>query len=167
MPIQEKNQRSNKAGRRPSKRRADSRPEAEFEQKLVDIARVTRVTKGGKRLTFRACVVIGNEKNQVAYGVAKGADVTIAIDKAVTQAKKRLIKPRNVGGTIPYEIVAKFKSSQVKIRPGKAGRGIIAGGVVRTVFEMAGYHDIVAKMIGSKNKINNVKAVYNALKSIQ
>jgi small subunit ribosomal protein S5 len=135
----------------------------EFEQKLVDLARVTRVTRGGKRLSFRACVVIGDEKTKVGYGVSKGADVQIAINKAVTQAKKSLIKPKIVEGTLPHEMKIKYKAARIMLRPGKAGRGIIAGGVVRTMLEMAGYKDAVAKIYGSKNKINNVKAVYEAL----
>ena len=83
----------------------------EFEQKLVDLARVTRVTKGGKRLSFRACVVVGDGKSQVAYGVSKGTDVSIAINKAVTQAKKRIIKPKKQGNTLPHECKEKFKSA--------------------------------------------------------
>lgn len=138
----------------------------EFEQKLVDLARVTRVTRGGKRLSFRACVIVGDGKSQAGYGVSKGSDVSIAINKAVVQAKKRMLKPKIINGTLPYESREKFKSALVMIRPGKKGRGIIAGGVVRTVLELAGYKDAVAKMVGSKNKINNVKAVFNALKKL-
>ena len=149
---------------KPSGKKLDER---EFEQKLVDLARVTRVTKGGKRLSFRACVVIGDGKSQVGYGVAKGKDVSIAIGKAVIQAQKTIFKPKIVNNTLPYERKEKFKSALVMIRPGKKGRGVIAGGVVRTVLEMAGYKDAVAKMVGSKNKINNVKATYNALSKLK
>ncbi len=152
---------------RPKRYTKQSKIKDEFEQKLVDLARVTSVTKGGKRLSFRACVVIGDQQSQIAYGVAKGADVAIAINKAVTQAKKRLFKVKIDKGTIPYEIKEKFKAAVVMIRPGKQGRGVIAGGVVRTVLELAGYKDAVAKIIGSKNKINNVKATYNALKKLK
>lgn len=137
-----------------------------FDQKLVDLARVTRVTKGGKRMNFRACIVLGDKAGQVSFGVAKGADATIAINKAVAQAKKKLLKVDVKTGTIPYALKEKFKAAEVLIRPGKKGHGIIAGGVVRTMLELAGYHDVVAKIIGSQNKINNVKAVYNALKKI-
>lgn len=146
-------------------RKNSKRPEIkdEFEQKLVDLARVTRVTKGGKRLSFRACVVLGDSKSRVSYGVAKGADVAIAINKAVTQAKKRMIKVNIDHGTLPHQTKEKFKAALILMRPGKQGSGIIAGGVVRAVLELAGYQDAVAKMIGSKNKINNVKATYNAL----
>ena len=139
----------------------------ELEQKLVDLARVTRVTRGGKRLSFRACVVVGDKKERVGYGVAKGSDVAIAINKAVAQAKKRMIKTKIVNGTLPYQVKEKFKAAIVMIRPGKQGRGVIAGGVVRTVLELGGYKDAVAKIIGSKNKINNVKAAYTALKKFK
>ncbi len=144
-----------------------TREKPEFEQKLVDLARVTRVTRGGKRLSFRACVVIGDKKNQIGYGVAKGADVAIAINKAVTQAKKVLFKVNIQEGTLPHEIKFKFKSAKIMIRPGKKGRGVIAGGVLRTVLELAGYKDAVGKMYGSKNNINNVKAAYHALEMLK
>jgi len=149
------------------KRNNKPKQESEFDQRLVDLARVTRVTRGGKRLNFRACIVIGDNKGKVGYGVAKGSDVTIAINKAVKQAKKRLIIPPKNDGTVPHQIKQKFKAALVSIRPAKKGRGIIAGGAVRTVLELAGYKDVVAKMIGSRNKINNVKAVYAALKNFR
>ncbi len=141
--------------------------QSEFEQKLVDLSRVTRVTKGGKQLSFRACIVLGDGRGQIGYGVAKGKDVQIAITKAVAQAKKRLIKVKIDKGTLPHEIKIKFKAARIMIRPGKQGRGVIAGGVLRTVLELAGYKDAVAKIYGSKNKINNVKAAYQALKNLK
>lgn len=148
---------------RPRRRREE---DSDLAQKLVDLARVTRVTKGGKRMNFRACVVVGDKAGQVSFGVAKGADTTIAINKAVAQAKKRMLKIDTKTGTIPYAVKEKFKAAEIMIRPGKKGRGIIAGGVVRTILELAGYRDVVAKIIGSQNKINNVKAVYHALKKM-
>lgn len=151
-----------------SEKRKSAEAEAkELEQKLVDLARVTRVTKGGKRLSFRACIVLGDNKNKVGYGVAKGKDVTIAINKAMNQAKKKLFSPKKKEGTIPYEIKEKFKAAIVNLRPAKKGRGIIAGGPVRIILELAGYKDVVAKMIGSRSKINNIKATYNALKRLK
>ncbi|KKS42856.1 30S ribosomal protein S5 [Candidatus Kuenenbacteria bacterium RIFCSPLOWO2_12_FULL_42_13] len=151
---------SKNSGRSRKQRGEDS----DLEQKLVDLARVTRVTKGGKRMSFRACVVVGDKAGQVSFGVAKGADTTIAINKAVAQARKIMLKVDIKTGTIPYALKEKFKAAEVMIRPGKKGRGIIAGGVIRTVLELAGYRDVVAKIIGSQNKVNNVKAIYNALK---
>ncbi|MFH1890407.1 MAG: 30S ribosomal protein S5 [Candidatus Kuenenbacteria bacterium] len=139
----------------------------EFEQRLVHLARVTRVTRGGKRLSFRACIVIGDKKGRVGYGISKGSDVTIAINKAVSQAKKILLPIKIQDGTISHEIKEKFGAAVVMLRPAKKGRGIIAGGAVRSVLELAGYEDVVAKMIGSNNKINNVKATYNALKKLK
>jgi len=149
------------------KRGNRSEEKSEFEQKLVDLARVTRVTKGGKRLSFRACIVLGDEKGKVGYGVAKGKDVQIAITKAVVQAKKKLVKVNITKGSIPHEIRVKFKAAKIMFRPGKQGRGIIAGGVVRTVLELAGYKNVVAKIYGSNNKINNVKATFQAFEELK
>jgi len=143
------------------------REKPEFEQKLVDLARVTRVMAGGKRLRFRACVVIGDYTGRIGWGVAKGADVSIAINKAVNQAKKRLITFESYKNTIRHEIFMKFKSSKVYLKPAPEGRGIIAGGVVRDVLELAGIKDVIAKIYGGKNKVNNVKAVFKALQKIK
>lgn len=143
------------------------REKPEFEQKLVDLARVTRVMAGGKRLRFRACVVIGDYTGRIGWGVAKGADVSIAINKAVNQAKKRLIVFSSYKNTIRHEIFIKFKSAKVYLKPAPEGRGIIAGGVVRDVLELAGIKDVIAKIYGGKNKINNVKAVFKALQKIK
>jgi len=139
----------------------------EFEQKLVDLSRVTRVTKGGKRLSFRALVVVGNKNGQVGYGVAKGKDVTMAISKAVDQAKKNIIKVNLVKGTILHEVKGKFKAVKVLLKPAPRGTGVMAGGPIRVVLDLAGIENIVAKMLGSKNKINNVKCTYNALLNLK
>jgi len=139
----------------------------EFEQKLVDLSRVTRVTKGGKRLSFRALVVVGNKNGQVGYGVAKGKDVTMAISKAVDQAKKNIIKVNLVKGTILHEVKGKFKAAKVLLKPAPRGTGVMAGGPIRVVLDLAGIENIVAKMLGSKNKINNVKCTYNALLNLK
>ena len=138
----------------------------EYEQKIVDLARVTRVMAGGKRMRFRACVVIGNGKGKVSYGVAKGADVSIAINKAVNQAKKTIGKVKIVNDTIPHEVRIKFKAAKLMLKPAPPGTGVIAGGAVRIVMELAGIKNVVSKMIGSKNKINNVKATFIALSQL-
>ncbi|MBU1148618.1 30S ribosomal protein S5 [Patescibacteria group bacterium] len=138
----------------------------EYEQKIVDLARVTRVMAGGKRMRFRACVVIGNGKGKVSYGVAKGADVSMAINKSVTQAKKKMMTVKIVNDTIPHEVKLKFKAARVMLRPAPAGTGVIAGGAVRIVMELAGIKNIVTKMLGSNNKINNVKVTFKALESL-
>jgi len=139
------------------------REKPEFEQKMVDLARVTRVTKGGKQMNFRALMVIGDKKGKVGYGVAKGKDVTLAISKAVEQAKKNLEKITLHNGTIPHRIEEKYKAARILLKPAPLGTGIKAGGPMRIVLDLAGVENIVGKMMGSKNKINNVKCTYNAL----
>ncbi len=152
---------------RSNNRRQVPREKPEFEQKLVDLARVTRVMAGGKRLRFRACVVIGDFNGRLGWGIAKGADVSIAINKAVNQAKKRLIDVKIYKNTIRHEVLGKFKSAQVFIKPATEGRGIIAGGVVRDLLELSGIKDAIAKIYGAKNKMNNVKAVFKALDQLK
>ncbi|MCB9802513.1 30S ribosomal protein S5 [Candidatus Nomurabacteria bacterium] len=152
------------------RRRQDSRQEREkdeFQQKMVDLARVTRVMAGGKRMKFRACMVVGDGKGKVGMAVAKGADVSSAINKAVTKAKKALITVQIVDGTIPHEINIKFKAARLMLKPAKKGNGIKAGGVVRVVLELAGVKDAVAKILGTNNKVNNVKATVQALNSFK
>ncbi len=139
----------------------------EFEQKLVDLARVTRVTRGGKQLSFRALVVLGNRKNKVGYGLAKGSDVTIAVSKAVEQAKKKIIELPLKKGTIPHEIRHKFKAAKIILKPAPLGTGTKAGGAVRIVLDLGGVENVVAKILGSTNKINNVKCAYEALKLLK
>lgn len=158
---------SRRRGPRGGRGRRPQKPKSEFDQKIIDIARVTRVMKGGKRMSFRACVAVGDRKGKVGIGLAKGADVTNAISKAAAQAQKHLIEVRAVKGTIPHEVKAKFKAAHVYLKPGKKGGGVIAGGVVRMMLELAGIEDIVAKMYGSKNKVNNSKAVIEAFKSLR
>lgn len=149
---------------KPNRKRSD-KPAEEFEQKIVDLARVTRVMAGGKRMKFRACMIIGDKKNRVGIGIAKGVDVSQAISKAVVKAKKNLVTVPIVEGTVPHQITYKFKSAKVMIRPAKKGSGIKAGGVLRIILELAGIKDIVAKILGSNNKINNSKAAVEALSS--
>ena len=139
----------------------------EFEQKLVDVARVVRVVAGGRRFRFRACVVVGNKKGKVGVGIAKSADVTGAVEKAVKKAKKKLIQVPIVNGTIPHQIQVKFKSAKVLLKPVKEGTGIIAGGAVRAVCELAGIENISSKMLGSANKISNVQACILAFKKLK
>ncbi len=139
----------------------------EFESALVSLDRVTRVVAGGKRLRFRACVIIGNRKGKVGYGLTKGNDVALALEKATRLAKKNIIEVPIVDGTIPYEIKSKFKTAKILLKPAKKGAGIKAGGVVRTVLELAGIENITAKIFGSKNKINNVKVTFKALERLK
>ncbi|MFH1225877.1 MAG: 30S ribosomal protein S5 [bacterium] len=149
-------------------RHQEGRGEPEFEQQIVDIARVTRVMAGGKRMRFRACVVIGDKKGLVGYGLAKGADVTMAITKAVNIAKKQMIRvPLNDAGTIPHAIYEKFGSAKIFLKPAPQGTGIIAGGAMRLVLEVAGVTNVVGKILGSSNKVNNVKATLKAIENFK
>ena len=143
--------------------RKNYKQQPEFEQRILDLARVTRVMAGGKRLRFRATVALGDKKGKVGWGVAKGADVTIAVNKAVNQAKKNMFKVNLVNETIPHEVTVKFKAAKILIKPAVKGRGIIAGGAARTIFELAG-----GKILGrTNNKITNVQAVFKALQSLK
>ena len=138
-----------------------------FDQVIIEIARVTRVMKGGKRMRFRACVVLGDRKGKVGMAVAKARDVTLAVNKAATKARKNLIHIVTVNDTIPHQARAKFKAAKVLLKPAPKGSGIIAGGAVRSVLDLAGVANVVAKILGSNNKINNVKAALAALKSMK
>jgi len=155
-----------KRGKNTNRRRPE-RKKDEFDQKLIDVARVTRVMAGGKRMSFRACVVIGDRKGRVGTGLRKGADVSIAINKAVRAAKKKMIKVNTVNETIPGEARVKFGAAKVLLKPAPKGTGVIAGGAVRTVLELAGIKNVVSKMLGSHNKINNVQATIKALEKLK
>lgn len=143
------------------------KPKDEFEQQIIDIARVTRVMAGGKRLRFRVCMVIGDRNGRVGFGIAKGADVALAIGKAVAKARKNIIEVPLVNDTIPHRMKIKFKSAEVLLKPAPQGTGILAGGAVRQVFEFAGVPNIVAKILGCNNKVTNVKAVFKAFETMQ
>ncbi|MBI2356296.1 MAG: 30S ribosomal protein S5 [Candidatus Doudnabacteria bacterium] len=139
----------------------------DFDQKVVEVKRVTRVVAGGKRMRFRALVVIGDRKGKVGIGLRKGADVSEAVNKAVTAAKKSMISVNIIKDTIPHEIKLKYKSSVVFLKPAQPGTGIIAGGAIRQVLDLVGVKNVLSKMIGSSNKINNVMATYLALSKMR
>lgn len=141
--------------------------DSEFDSALMDLARVTRVMRGGKRMRFRACIVVGDRKGRVGFAVMKGNDVQAAIAKATTKAKKHLVRVPIENGTIPHEILQKSSSARVLLRPAPKGHGIIAGGAVRSVLELAGVQNVVSKMLGSNNKVNNVRATIEALASLK
>lgn len=153
--------------RKSNSRDGASRERSEFDQKVVEIKRVTRVVAGGKRMRFRALVVIGDHKGRVGMGLRKGMDVSDSVQKAVNAAKKQLVSLPLVNETVPHDVKIKYKSSQLIIRPGKPGTGVIAGGAVRAVMDLAGVKNIMCKMIGSGNKVNNVKAVFQAFKTLK
>lgn len=140
--------------------------EKEFSENLVKLNRVTKVLKGGRRFSFSALVIIGNKKNKVGYGFGKAGDVSEAIRKAIQNAKKNIITVPMYKHTIPHWIVGKFDSSRVLLKPAAPGAGIIAGGPVRIILEMAGISDILSKSMGSRNATNVIKATLDGLLKI-
>lgn len=139
-----------------------------FESKLLDLARVVRVTGGGKRLRFRAVVIAGDKKGKIGIGVDKGRDVSQAIEKATNKAKKSLVSVIIVDGTISHEVQAKVGPAIILLKPQKKGRGLVAGGAVRSICELAGIRNISSKILsGSKNKLNNARATMEALKKLK
>jgi len=155
------------AKKRENKRNQMDDRDKEFEQKLVDLARVTRVTKGGKRMSFRATMVIGDKKGRVGFGIGKAGDVSVAISKAVKSAKKKLIQIPMKNETIPHEILAKFCSGKILLKPAANGKGIKAGGVMRVVLALGGVPNVTGKILGSNNKINTLYATFEGLKQLR
>ena len=150
------------------KRGGRQQEKSEFDSNILDLARVTRVTQGGKQMSFRALVVIGDRKGRVGFGLEKGKDVQISVDKATRQAKKNIIKVNLVNETIPHLIYSKFKAAKVMLKPAPKGSGIIAGGAVRVVLELAGVANVSSKIVGkTKNKVTIVKATFEALKGLR
>jgi small subunit ribosomal protein S5 len=141
--------------------------EKQFDERVVHIDRVARVVKGGRRFRFRALVVVGDRKGRVGIGIAKGADVTAAVAKAVDVAKKNFHSLKLYKGTFPHESQAKVGGSNILLKPASPGTGLIAGGVVRTVLEVSGVSNALSKSIGSSNKINTAYATLEALKKME
>lgn len=140
----------------------------EWQQKLLELRRVTRVVSGGKRMSFRVVMVIGDQKGKVGVGVAKGKDVAQATEKAVFQAKKNVFQTPIFNGTIPHQVDAKYSSAKILIKPAKKGRGLIAGGATRVVLSFAGIKDATAKNLGrTTNKLTNAEATIKALKKLK
>jgi small subunit ribosomal protein S5 len=139
----------------------------EFKEKVVQVRRVTKVVKGGKRMGFRACVIVGNLSGEVGLGVGKAAEVPDAVKKGITKAKKSLLTVPIVGTTIPHQTWGHFGASDVLIKPAPAGTGVIAGGAVRLILELAGIRDAVAKVFGSPNVLNSGQAALVALKNLK
>lgn len=133
----------------------------------MEVARVTRVTTGGKRMMFRAVVVIGNKLGKVGLGVSKGKDVSQAVDKAIKTAKKNLMNVSFKEDTIPFDVIAKFGAARILLRPQRKGRGLVAGGVIRVICHLAGIKNISSKILGrTRNKLNNARATILALKKL-
>ena len=141
---------------------------SEFKDKVLDLRRVTRVVAGGKRMRFRATVVIGDEKGRIGVGIGKGLDVTDAIAKAKAIAQKNVLSIPIKGRTIPHEVEAKFSAARVRLKPAKEGHGLRAGGAVRVVLSLLGVRDITAKSLGrTPNKLTNALATLEALKKLK
>ena len=149
------------------KERAPRKEASEFDKRVVSVRRVTKVVKGGRTLRFSALVVVGDGKGRVGLGIGKSKDVSSAIEKATTIAKRNVKLIPIVDGTIPHETVGKFSATNILLLPARQGTGVIAGGSARAVIELAGVKDIVTKTHGSSNKINCVKATMNGLLSLK
>jgi small subunit ribosomal protein S5 len=142
--------------------------ESDWQERVVQIRRVTKVVKGGKKLSFRAIVVVGNERGQVGVGVGKASDVIGAVRKGVVDGKKHLVSvPLTKANSIPHPVRGAGGGAKVMMRPAAPGTGVIAGGAVRTVLELAGVRNILAKQLGSGNPLNNARAATNALASLR
>lgn len=141
--------------------------ESEWKEQVVQIRRVTKVVKGGKKLSFRAIVIVGNKKGQVGMGVAKAAEVIVAIQKAVADGRKNLITVPIFKTTIPHMITGRSGAGSVVLKPASQGTGVIAGGAVRAVLELSGIENILSKSLGSKSPLNAANATLNALKSLR
>lgn len=156
---------------RPREHRSQHTPreKSEFDQGVLDIRRTARVVAGGRRFSFRATVVVGNRKGRVGVGVGKGADVASAIEKGAFQAKKHLLTiPVTDQKTIPHAVSAKFSAARIILKPAREGRGLVAGGPVRSIADLAGIKNLTAKILGrTPNKLNNARAVMEALKKLK
>ena len=151
---------------RPERDNRREKPKKEFDELLLEVRRVTRVTTGGRRLSFRATILIGNKKGKIGLGISKGNDVASAVQKASHEAYKNIFEvPLTKNDTVPYPITQKFKACLVKLLPASEGTGLKAGSSIRSVLELAGYSNILSKRVGSNNKLNNALATIKALSS--
>lgn len=170
--MEEKIEKSNdkidlKSGRKNRRRRQIRLSKVKYEEKIVQIKRVTKVVKGGKKMTFRAIVIIGDNKQKVGVGIGRAEDVNLAIDKAILNGKKNLIVvPLTLQSSIPHIVNSSYGACKIMLRPAMKGSGVIAGGSVRTVLELAGIKNILAKQFGSNSILNNAKATILALTSL-
>jgi len=154
--------------RKNQKTESHNQPKSEYDQKLLEVARVARVMAGGRRFSFRATVAIGNRIGKVGVGMGKAHDVSTAVEKAVSDAKKNLIFVTLKKTTIAYDVSSKYGAARVLLKPAVEGKGLVAGGVVRVICDLAGIKDISAKIVSrSTNKLNNARATIEALKKLK
>jgi len=165
--IQDRNNPRGRDRGRGRGRGRDRREKKDYDHSLLNVARVARVVQGGRRFSFRATVAIGDRKGKVGVGVAKGADVSTAIGKAIHDAKKHLVIFPVQKNTIPHETEAKYESAKILLKPAKEGRGIVAGGALRILADLGGIKDLTAKSLGSNNKINTARAMLVALSQLK
>ena len=163
---EEKPSRRRGRGRKQKIETTEEKPQSEWTERVVQISRVTKVVKGGKKLSFRAIVIVGNQKGQVGIGCAKASEVIIAIQKAIADGRKNVITVPIFKTTIPHPIKARSGAGAVMLRPASQGTGIIAGGAVRSVLELAGIENILSKSLGSKSPLNAASATIEALTSL-
>ena len=164
--AEDKQSRRKSRGRKQKIETSEEKPQSEWTERVVQIRRVTKVVKGGKKLSFRAVVIVGNKKGQVGVGCAKASEVIIAIQKAIADGRKNLITVPIFKTTIPHPITGRSGSGEVMLKPASQGTGIIAGGSVRLVLELAGIENILSKSLGSKSPLNAAYATIEALKSL-
>lgn len=157
---------------KPKERRShpgEVREKSEYDQKVLDLRRTARVVAGGRRFSFRATVIVGNRMGKVGMGLGKGPDVASAVEKAVFQAKKNvIIVPLTDSKTIPHEVLAKYKAAKIILKPARQGHGLITGGPIRVIADLAGIKNLTAKILGrTVNKVNNAAATIQALRSMR
>lgn len=165
--LTNKDSRNRDQKRQPFKARKFNENQDDFTEEVVQVRRITKVTKGGRRFRFACVVVVGDKKGQVGFGTGKANEVPTAIKKAAKNARRVLVNVPIINGTVPHEVTGKFGAGLVLIKPARAGSGVIAGGPARVVVELAGLHNVYTKSLGSKTPINMIRATLSGLQSLR